>query len=151
VSISSQAPRCEHLLTSTCYFLSFVSQNIPHIPTCDHLMRTPQAGHKIWKHGTLLGGQNLGPVSVATLLRGTNLRPISRAPKACLVSHILNRILRFPNPDLVSNLFDCTSCILHVLILHSGHNTSKDVPHQKNSRPNFAGLPITRQESFCSR
>ena len=55
------------------------------------------------------GGRNLGPVSVATLIRGTKMRPIFRAPKACLVLHMLNPLLWFPNPDLVSKLFDCTS------------------------------------------
>ena len=37
-------------------FLCFVPQNIPHLPTSEHLVRTPPGGHKMGKHGTLLGG-----------------------------------------------------------------------------------------------
>ncbi len=36
----------------------------------------------------------------------------------------------------------------HTCQVHSGHNTSKDVPHHENSRPNFKGLPITSSRIF---
>jgi hypothetical protein len=36
----------------------------------------------------------------------------------------------------------------HTCQVHSGHNTSKDVPHDANSRPNLRGLPITSTGNF---